>query len=268
MGIIGFISDINKSLKIDEQTYGKYEKSYVLQAETAALLKSRKKLADDSLTKAANRKRAILSTTMNSFLDVYRKIIKINFIPSDKIALSANNFSDIDIAHLEVSIKTALSPMGDKEIYYTYLKGEVISLINPFRSGLGDVMVEDSKRNLKIAGAQLKNAEVMKSQAETEAIALEAIATAADKIAALLSKLNLLFLKSVKYTDEMISDRGYDRKRYNDDDRKAIMTCMNLAKTVKVVIDAPVLDRNGKIAQAAFDAIEVGNQYINTLHNI
>ena len=104
------------------------------------------------------------------------------------------------------------------------------------------------------------------SQAETAAVSLEAIADGADKISDLLSKLNALFMQSINYTNDIIDERGFDRSNYDAEDRKALMTCMNIAKTIKEIIDSPVIDGDNNISKESKRVIKIGNAYIKELN--
>lgn len=248
----------NESMRIDEQAQKKYAKAFEKRVEAEQLIYEKQCKADSSLTKVANRKRAILSTSMADFIEVYDRIIKINFKPGNGILeLSKNIFVPVKISQIRNMTTTALSPMTDKEIAISYLL-----------KGIGGAMVDDSKRTLAMANSQMKTSNVVYSQAETLAVALDAIVERSNKIATLLAKMDLLFSRSIKTSIDIIRKNGTYRNNYNLDERKTLMTCINFADAIKKVIDTPLLDENGEIAQESLIALQTGNDYLEKLRKV
>jgi hypothetical protein len=257
--IVGkLIYDVNKTIKIDEQTQKKYTKAYERRIAAERLKHEKHIQVDNSLRRVANRKKAILSTSMPDFLDIYEKIMKINFVPGDGILeLDKNIMAPAEISQIRGMTVTAISPMTDKELVISYLL-----------KGLGGAMVDDSKRNLAMASSQMKVSNVIYSQAETYAVASDAIIERSNRIATLLARMDLLFFKSIQTSNEVIIKNGFSRKKYTSDDRKVLMTCINLADAIKKILDAPLIDENGKITQESFEALQVGNEYLQELEAV
>ena len=257
-GLIYTVSKTNASMKIDEKAQKKYAQAFEKLAAAEQLVNEQKNKVDNCLKKVANRKRAILSTSMVDFLDVYEKIIKINFTPGDGILeLSKNIISPVKIAQIQNMTTTALSPMTDKEILVTYLL-----------KGIGGVMVDDSKRTLAMASSQMKISSVVYSQAETVAVVLDAIIERSNRIAILLAKMDLLFFKSIKASIVIIEKKGAYRKNYHTGDRKTLMTCINLADAIKKVLDVPLMDGNGEITQESLSVLLNGSEYLQKLEQM
>ena len=258
-------------MQMDKQTFVKREKTYNIQAEAMALIKHRSQIANDAVEKVMNRKRAILSTSMQTFLDVYRRIIKIDFRQSEIIAVSERLLPD-ELVKIKAIKPDTLNPLPEPGSWLK--KGfelDKIGHIVVFRTSITDwldSLDNQSEKELAYAKINLKAAEVLKEQAETNAAVLDAIAKVAEKMSALLTKLNALFVRSMQYTTEIIDNNGYSRNNYSENDRKALMTCINLASAIKSIIDAPVLSSDGSIAAESVKAVETGNQYIDILNEI
>ena len=59
----------------------------------------------------------------------------------------------------------------------------------------------------------------------------------------------------------MIEERGSDPDRYTREDRDVLMTCMNVVDALKKIIDAPVVTRDGQLAQEIMTTIRLGKAY-------
>ncbi len=256
----------DQSMKMDSKAQRKFAKAVTRQLEAEALLKEKKENVDNALRKIANRKRGIVVTSMYKFLDVYEKIIKIDFQESDEIKkLNKITLIPDEVMHIKTVVQTGVKPMSDSEITYTLLKGTL------FFGGIGTIgytMAEESKRNLKVANAQLRMAEVAYSEAEALATSLDTVVDRCNALADLLARLNILFMKSINHTLAIIDKNGYSRSAYTTDDRKALMTCINIASTIKKIIDAPVITLNGELAVETAKILEIGNNFIKQVEQL
>lgn len=135
-------------------------------------------------------------------------------------------------------------------------------------TGISKSIVQDSEREYKSARNMLSQAEAYKEQNEIAMVAMDAIITRADMISDLLAKLNLLFIKNMTVIKALTAQKGYDARNYTREDRENLMVCANLAKTVKEIVNTPLLDKEGNLAQTAVQAIEKGNQYFEAMNQI
>lgn len=248
----------NKSLKMDEEARKKYIKAFERESQARRQVDEAKDATDVSLMKVANRKRAILNTSMSEFLDVYSKIIKINFNEGEGILeLEKRKFPKSEIGQVRQASSDSILPMTEKEVISTFLFG-----------GVGGILVKNSERNLAKAKGQLRVSSVVESQAETMVLFLNSLKFRSDEISNLLKKLNVLLIKSLRLSNQIIDVNGYNRANYSKSDRENLMTCINLADALKKVIDTPMLDKDGDITQAAIDALESGSEYLTQLSKI
>ena len=194
--------------------------------------------------------------------DEHEKIIKIDFQESDEIKkLSSITLIPEEVTHIKTVTQTAIKPMSDTEIIATLLKGVIIF-------GIGNGIEEDSKRNLRAANAQLRMAEVAYSEAEALGTSLDTVVDRCNAFADLLARLNILFMKSINHTLSIIDKNGYSRSAYTTDDRKALMTCINIASTIKKIIDAPVITPNGELSVETAKTLEIGNNFIKQVEQL
>lgn len=261
-GTIDAFRGANECMKIDERAKKKFARAYERQAEANDLVNKKNKQAEIALKKVINRKRGILSSSMRNFLTVYEKIIKINFLQSQGMKeLEGNIITADNLKSIQGMTAISMRPMTDMELIGTFLGGGG-------GVGIGHAMIEDSKRNLSLANKQLRASEVVYSQAENLSLIIDTLTERSEKIANLLAKLNMLFIKSINHTNQIIDKNGFDRNNYTENDRKALMTCMNIASTIKKIIDVPLVDKQGQLAKETMEAINIGNQFLNKLQNL
>lgn len=241
--------------EINEKSQDTIRKAYQKQADATALFNQHRDKADRSLVKLANRKRAILSVRMPRFLDTYQQIRAIDFRPGEGIVeLYTNSLvikNEVTFRSLAV---TALQPMSDKEIFTTYLI-----------SGLGGLMLADSRRAEVMASKQNRIANLHQSQTRTMIVAIDAIGAHAEQIANLLSKLSVLFADCIDSTEKIIARNGANRSRYTASDKAVLMNCVNLASAIKSILDVPVLTKSGEITDVSMTALAEGELRLTAL---
>ena len=251
-----------KSMQIDSRTRKRYAKAFAMEQEAHRLVEVKKQAADNAMKKLSNRKRSILITSMQNFVAVYSKLMKIDFRDDKMLAvLNQQSFSPKEIQIINAVAQTAVRPMTDKEITVSILKGFGVF-------GLGNAFINDSERELQMAGAQLRSSRVVYSQAENLAAVLDGVIASCNKVSDLLPRLNRLFMQAISYSDELIAAKGRDGAAYTENDRKVFCSCINLAVTLKKIIDAPVLTDEGKVAQETTEALSIGSQCMQNIKNL
>lgn len=251
-----------KSMQIDSRTRKRYAKAFAMEQEAHRLVEVKKQAADNAMKKLSNRKRSILITSMQNFVAVYSKLMKIDFRDDKMLAvLNQQSFSPQELQIINAVAQTAVRPMTDKEIAVSILKGFGVF-------GLGNAFIDDSERELQMAGAQLRSSRVVYSQAENLAAVLDGVIASCNKVSDLLPRLNRLFMQAISYSDELIAAKGRDGAAYTENDRKVFCSCINLAVTLKKIIDAPVLTDEGKVAQETTEALSIGSQCMQNIKNL
>lgn len=262
IGVGRMIYDMYQSDKMDEMALNKSVKSMNRMEEAKAAQRVKKEDAKQSMLRLGNRKRGILGSSMKRFVEVYGTIKKINFVDTDGV--SEFKFLPQVWEHETVSqISYASAPMTDGEMVATMV-------INGFFWGIGGgitaLVKKDSQRNLDMARVRAKQARLITEQANTVSLAYEAIIERSDQITDVLTKLNLLFVKSLTNTERIIAERGVDKLNYSLSDRENLAVCVNLAVAVKKIIDTPLLDETGEIAAKSLEAIKIGQECIQTIN--
>lgn len=209
-----------------------------------------------SLSKLANRKKGILMTSMKQFLELYEKIMIINFVEGDGIKeLCFSNFTPAIIEE----IKTMTSVAGN-----TLNTGQTIATML-VRGGISGVIAKESEMNVNTAQMRNKQARVIESQAETMCVSLDAIYQRSERFTEILTKLNMLLLKSISNTSIIIEKNDRDRKKYSQYERDCLQACINVASAVKKILDTPLLDTDGEVTVQSLEAIQIGEEYLNRI---
>lgn len=244
-----------KASDLNEKALNSLKKAYNTRADAVALYEQHKADADQKLIKLVNRKKAILNNRMDQFLSVYEKIREIDFRPGEGILeLYSNNLSVRQVEEIKTMAMTAKRSLTEKEMAVQYLF-----------TGIGGLMLADSKRNVEIANSQKRIANTLYSQVETMVIAIDAIGARAEQISELLSQFGRIFATSIQATSEVIETNGTDRQRYTKADREILMNCVNVAGAVKAILDVPILNADGSVTEASLMAIQEGKSRLQDI---
>ncbi|MBS5913100.1 MAG: hypothetical protein KID09_21170 [Paenibacillus macerans] len=209
-----------------------------------------------ALEKLSNRKKGILRTSIYDFIEVYEKIMRIDFVESDGIK--------------QLDLKTVVPANFKANGLDLYLENKELSteqILSAFiiKGGVSGVIAKEAELNARLASIRNSTADVVLSQADTICVALEGIETRAHKISDLLAKLNILFRKTTDTTSAIISEKGISRLNYTKLDKEKLMTCINAASTIKKILDTPLIDTKGRITEESIEAIRVGNDHLAQL---
>lgn len=124
------------------------------------------------------------------------------------------------------------------------------------------MMIKDSERLLSAAKRQLSAANVAYSQAESICTVCDAVIARADRISRLLMAMNSLFLRSIEKTGKTIQRNGLDVHDYSEKEKGTLMTCVNMAVAMTDLINIPVINTEGEIAESAMKTILTGEKYL------
>lgn len=244
-----------KASNLDEKALKTLGRAHSRHADALHLYEEAQKVADDSLQKLVNRKKAILTTRIKEFLLVYQQIKKIDFRPGDGILeLEATSLSVQETTELRTMTLSTLKPMSERELLLQYVF-----------TGLGGAILEDSKRNAAIADNQRRIANVMYSQAETMAIAIRAIGERCEQISDLLARFSVLLATSVQETDRIIKKNDAVRERFTIEEIEVLRNCINLAGAIKAILDAPILNADGTLTEISLSILQDGEKRLSNL---
>lgn len=252
-----WLRDGNKALKMDAEATAKYSKAFTRECEAQQLINQKRDLADKRLENVAKKKKAIITSSLPMFVEVYGQIQKINIQQKDR-RFEMIKYSDIEKSDMLQSIDiVAKKEFTSKEL-----------VVGTMFKGFSGMVVEDSKCNLSAARSQLSASNAVYSQAQSIAEVYDAIIGRSDRIAKLLMNMNALFLGVISESQKLIQDKGIDVKKYSEKDKSTLVLCVNFAVAMTKLLDIPVLDENGEIAQAAVDMIQTGEDYLTRINEL
>ena len=264
LAVGGMIKNMMDADRNNEYAKAKNAKAFNKIGASARELKIEQEKTEKSLLKLANRKKSVMTNCMGKFMEVYQKIIKINFEDTEhSLDLNFKPLNPETLDNIKEMTTVAGMNMTTKEIISSMLFRGF-----GFKSGITGVIARESEINLDVASMRNKEANVIASQNETVKSVFTAIYEQSERFSSLLSKLSLLFMKNLQASESLIDEKGFDRSAYSTDDRKILMTGINIASTVKGILDAPIFDENGEISKQAYQALQVGESYLEKMKNL
>ena len=211
------------------------------------------------LLKLSKRKKGIMNSSLTQFMVTFRKVAKINFMQNDFGDFNLKAIIPAEIDNLQKMVNISGMGLTDKQllstfVFHGFFKGVI--------GGVSGVIRKESEINLHVACMNSDMADVATSHKKTAKVAIVAIGDSADRFSKLLANLNALFVRSISHIDEFVDQKGMDRNKYSDEDKKDIMNCFNFAETIKKLLEQPLFETNGIISKQAVKAMETGETYI------
>lgn len=220
-----------------------------------------------ALEKLANRKKGIMQTSINNFIQLYEKIMLIEFKESDEIdKIRANSFSPAVIDEMRSMVTVSGFILNSSQTVSTFLIGFL--KFGGLTGGVSNVIAKEAELYADAARMRKKAIDVSVSQSETIKVVLDGIFQRAERMSMLLAKFNILFRKSIEVTSEIIEHNGKNGANYNRQDRDCIKNCLNFADAIKKVLATPLMDENGAITEQSMKAIETGEKYLSQIQEI
>ena len=249
--------DGNKSLNMDAEALAKYNKAFTKEYEAQRLVEQKRSQADKRLENVAKKKKAIIGTSLPMFVNVYQQIQKIKLSEKEHDFEMVRYTADERLNCLQTMSLVQKKEFTDKEL-----------IVGCFIKGISGMMVEDSKRNLSAARSQMHSANVVHSQACSIAAVYDAIIERSERIAKLLANMNALFIGIINESDELINKNGTNVRNYSEKEKSVLMLCVDFAVAMTDMLDIPILDENGEIAEAAVEMIETGESYLKKMNEM
>lgn len=255
LGTLGY--KVNKSMQIDEQSTKKNVKAFTKIADAQKKLERCNENAFIKLTINAKRKHGLLTCHLKMFQEQYDIIRKIQFKKGRGIE-EIEKLEEIQKQIYQYALIPSVSTgkvMTDSQL-----------LISLALKGIGNQMIQDSKINLKIASANLSQANAVSAQIDSMCIALDGIAKHAEITTLLLEKLGMLYMKSINHITEILQMNGMNSENYSDQDIDAINLSLVLTKLIYRIVNTPMIDEQGKIEQESKKVINEGQQLLNSIN--
>ena len=259
-----FILDMIRADKYNSRADSINIKAFNKLAKTQELQREQQIKTSQSIIKLANRKKGIISTSINDFINLYERIMKVNFIETDGIReiYKLNNSVGV-ISEMKIMISTASQVLTERDIVNTMLVG--VLKLGILTGGVSNVIAKEAELNESAARIRKKQISVIESQIET---INTSIYERAERISVILAKINILFRKSIEVTSKIIDKNGADRLKYSKEEKEYIRNCMNFADAVKKILDTPLFDENGELTIQSKEAIASGEEFINKINSI
>lgn len=248
---------VNKSMKIDEQATKKNIKAFTKTADAQNKLKKCQENAFNKLFINAKRKNGMLTCHLKMFQEQYSIIRKIQFKKGKGIEELERIEEIQDQLNKYVTLPAVSSgkQMTDSQFVISFAL-----------RGIGDQMIKDSEMNLKLASSNLSQANAISAQIDSMCIALDGLARHTEIITALLEKLGMLYMKSIKNISEILKRNGLDSNRYSEQDIDAINMSLLMTKLIYRIINTPMIDQNGTIEQESVKVIQEGQQLLDSIN--
>ena len=131
---------------------------------------------------------------------------------------------------------------------------------------LGIVMNASASKNLDNAYANLAEAKKAAESLDVVATLCKSITKRADMFINLLNGLNAGFSQLTEQLIHITAEKGYSYKDYSVEEQNIVVAAMAMAKTVKQVLDTPILTESGAVTQVSQQVYEeISAQYQNEI---
>jgi len=129
----------------------------------------------------------------------------------------------------------------------------------------GAIFASQARSALNDSYGNYEKAKAFKAQAKNIGIALKAIYTRANQLTELLKKLDVFFVHQVSVLQFIIKSKGVNWEEYSEIEKQEIYKCVQLAQTIKVILDSALLKQEGQLDEVTDYVVDNGNKYLETL---
>ncbi|MCG9714957.1 hypothetical protein L1D29_19350 [Shewanella insulae] len=128
----------------------------------------------------------------------------------------------------------------------------------------GMILAAKAEAAKEEALANLAKAKLAIEEMKTAVVATNAIKLRFDEMRHVLIELNEK-LSPMLESLQLLVKANDDYSSYSEEDKKGVMICASIAKTIKNLIDSPLLDDLGQVTQISKDSIESGTQALQAI---
>lgn len=129
----------------------------------------------------------------------------------------------------------------------------------------GMVMASKAEEAKENAYENLAEAKLHAEQMKTATLITSSIKTRSDEIGEVLSELKDRFLPMLQNLKTLIDSSGTNYQSYSEENKKGVFIVASLAKTIKSISDAPLIDDDGVVTKKSRKAISKGHKAIELL---
>lgn len=132
----------------------------------------------------------------------------------------------------------------------------------------GAVMSSKAKQKLNSAYNNLDEAKVVAKQMESIKMVLGNIRTRSKQTESLLTELNnKYFINAVERLKTIVSTKGLNWNNFSIKEQNQIFISAQLAKTIKIVLDTPILDQDGELTNESSQIIAQTKKKLSQIKN-
>ncbi len=143
-----------------------------------------------------------------------------------------------------------LGMAGGMAVLGGIVAGPVLAVGGMFLASKAEAAKED-------AYANHSKAELAAEEMKTAGVATEGIQRRFEEIDVVLTKLESIFNPLLQSLTELV-ESCQDYSQYSQDNKKGIFITASLAKTIKNILEAPILSKDGTVTRESREAIEEG----------
>ncbi|CQR69958.1 hypothetical protein SOV_52330 [Sporomusa ovata DSM 2662] len=132
----------------------------------------------------------------------------------------------------------------------------------------GALFASQAKKALQDSYGNYDKAKAFKGQAKSIGVALKAIFTRAGQLTELLQQLDGYFVAYIAKMAATINLKGTDWQQYSLSEQQDIYKCVQLAQTIKMVLDTALLRQDGELEEATVRVLENGNKYLQKINQV
>ena len=141
-------------------------------------------------------------------------------------------------------------------------------VVGPALAVGGAIFASKSRTALNDSYNNYDKAIAFKAQAKNIGLALKAIFIRANQITELLKSLDRYLVKYVDLMTKIVDKKGCDWNNYDTLEKQNIYKCVQVAQTIKVILDTSLLNENGELDDATEALIRDGESYLRKLNSI
>lgn len=211
----------------------------------------------------------VLKTSMSDFVENFEKIKEVEFT-------DLNSMKDMTIllpgmpGFKQLKHSTRLETMSKIHDLVGFGSFGMLPILTtmptmPTFSLMTAILQMKSQTALNNAKANYEKAKVYRAQAKSIGLALKAIFLRCGQMYNLLEQLDSYFSKSVSSLCKIIKSSGTNWTKYTPEQQKDIYLCVQIAQTVKIVMDTSLLTDDGELNEKSEAMLAQGNMFLQKI---
>lgn len=132
----------------------------------------------------------------------------------------------------------------------------------------GSIFASQAKAALNNAYSNFDKARAFRAQAKNIGVALKGICVRAEQLTELLNRLDYYFAPTVSVMRNIITTAGTNWQNYSISEKKEIYKSVQLAQTIKIILDASLLKEDGTLNDMTENVLNKGNRYLQEINSL